>query len=265
MHPGMSASGPHPAHDFAHPAIRVLTVDQTSRWLAAGWRDIRFAPMVSLGYGLLLVLASWALIGGLMAGGMGAMMLPLAGGFLLVGPVFAVGLYDISRSREQGVRPGFRRTLTCWVPHAGQIGIMGVILLMMQFLWTLLSLVIFSLFFHSGPPPLETFLLDILLDPDNMGFLAVGTAVGGVIAAAIFTVSVVSLPMLLDRDVSAVTAISTSIAAVRANWRVLLGWAATIVLITAVGMATFFLGLAIAMPLVGHASWHAYRDLVEPE
>lgn len=265
MHTGRAAGETRPDRTLVSPSVCRVTVDQSSQWLAAGWRDMWSSPLISLGYGVLLVLASWMLVGGLMIGGMGSMILPLAGGFLLVGPVIAVGLYEISRSHEQGRRPGFRQVWSCWRPHAGQIGIMGVILLLMQFLWTLLALVIFTLFFHSAPPLLDTFLVDILANPDNLGFLVVGTAVGGVLAAAIFTISVVSMPMLLDRDVSAVTAIVTSVAAVRANGKVMIGWAAMIALVTLVGMVPLFLGLAVTVPLVGHASWHAYRALIPPD
>jgi uncharacterized membrane protein len=140
---------------------------------------------------------------------------------------------------------------------------MGLVLLLIMFVWVESAILLFALFFNAAPPPLEGFVGSVLLSLDNAPFLVLGSAIGGVLAAVAFTVSVVSLPMLMDRNVSTATAIATSVAAVKANWQVMIGWAAMIALITGVGIATFFVGLAVALPLIGHASWHAYRGLVE--
>ncbi|WP_142849587.1 DUF2189 domain-containing protein [Telmatospirillum sp. J64-1] len=247
--------------DFATPAIHKVTADETGRWLAAGWRDLRRSPALSLGYGLSFVAFGYLLLVGLEQVGLGSLFLPLLGGFMLVAPVLAVGLYEISRRLELGDRPDIR-TLLAFRRNGEQIGMMGVALLILTLVWIQLAFLLFALFFSASPPPMESFLLSILTSTGNLPFLLIGTAIGGFFAALAFTISVVSIPMLLDRDATVVTAIATSIQAVLQNWRVMIGWAAMIVLIIGAGMATLFIGLAIALPLVAHASWHAYRGLV---
>jgi uncharacterized membrane protein len=119
------------------------------------------------------------------------------------------------------------------------------------------------LFFHEDTPSLDHFLYDILTAPEAVAFLLVGTAVGYVIASIVFAISAVSIPLLLDRDVPVLVAIATSVVAVRENWLVMFGWAATIVFLVGLGFASFFLGLAVTLPLVAFGTWHAYRDIVE--
>lgn len=255
-YPGAASGG-----DFAHPAIRRVSVEESGRWLAAAWTDILRSPLISLGYGLAFTAVSLLLFFGLNYAGLGSMVLPLAGGFMLVGPLAAMGLYEVSRRHETD-EPVDLSVLAAFRRNGSQIGIMGVVLLLIMFVWTELAILIFAFFFHAAPPALDNFVIDILTSTASLPFLLVGTLVGGVLAALAFTVSAVSLPMLIDRDVSAVTAMATSIDAVRANWRVMIGWAALIALITGAGIATFFIGLVLALPLVGYASWHAYRAMV---
>jgi uncharacterized membrane protein len=123
-------------------------------------------------------------------------------------------------------------------------------------------MLIYALFFGPDAVAWNDFVLKLVTTADGLAFLAVGTAVGAVLAAIAFAISVVSFPLLLDRDIGTAQAIATSVAATIANWRVLFGWGALIVLFTAAGLVTGCLGLIVTMPLIGHASWHAYRDLV---
>lgn len=245
-----------------YPDIRRVTVDQSSLWLAAGWRDLKQTPMVSLTFGLLFTLAAYAIVFGLGQIGMESLVLPLVGGFMLVAPVLAVGLYEKSRRLEGGERPSVGMCVSAFRRNGIQFASMGLVLLILYLTWLMLALLIFAVFYNARPPQLDSFLIEIITAPQAPLFLVVGTAVGGVLAAVAFTISVVSLPMLLDRDVSAVYAMASSVEAVRKNAKVMIGWAAMIALITAVGMATFFIGLIILMPLVGHASWHAYRAMI---
>jgi uncharacterized membrane protein len=244
--------------------IRLVSVDASGRWLAAGWMDIRRAPGVSLGYGAAFAIVSLALAIGLLALDLGSLILPLAGGFVLMAPLLAIGFYDISRRLESGERPSAGAVARASSAGFAQVGAMGAVLMLVFLVWTLLALVLFVLFYGQSPPPLDRFVEEILFSVRGGLFLALGTAVGAVIATLAFTISAFSFPMLLDRPVDVVTAILVSARAVRANWRVMFGWAALIVLLTGVGFVTLFLGLAVVMPLLGHASWHAYRDVIEP-
>lgn len=242
--------------------VRTVTAEESVRWLAAGWADLRRAPLASLSWGALFVAVSYALFFGLSALGLDSMILPLAAGFMLVGPLAAVGLYEISRRIEKGEPVTLAASIMAWRRNPTQIGLMGVLLLVAMFVWIQVALVLFAMFFHGAPPTLAAFLGQLTGGMDNLPFLAVGTLAGGALAAVVFSVGVVSLPMLLDRDVTAADAVVASLAAVRANRQVMIGWAATIAVVAGMGIATFFLGLAVALPLLGHASWHAYRALV---
>lgn len=246
-----------------YPDIRRVTVDQSSLWLAAGWRDLAANPGVSLTYGMVFTVLAYLLFMGLGELGMASLILPLVGGFLLVAPVLAVGIYEASRRRESGdpIRLGM-----CWAAFKRnpiQLASVGLVLLILYLTWLMLALLIFAMFYNAAPPTMSSFFIEIILAPQAPLFLMVGTAVGGVIAAVAFTLSVVALPMLLDRpDTSAIYAMATSVEAVRKNKKVMIGWAAMLAVITFAGMVTFFVGLAIMLPLAGHASWHAYRAMV---
>lgn len=245
-----------------YPDIRRVTVDQSSLWLAAGWRDFKASPLVSLLYGLMFVVGGYALVFGLKQMGMESLILPLIGGFMLVAPVLAVGLYEASRRRETGEPVRLGMCISAFRRNPVQLASFGLVLLIMYLTWLMLALLIFAVFYNERPPAMDSFIINVLLAPQAPLFLVVGTAVGGVLAWLAFSLSVVALPMMLDRDVSAIYAMAASIEATRKNGRVMIGWAAMIALITFVGMATFFIGLALALPLVGHASWHAYRAMI---
>ncbi|MBY0431822.1 MAG: DUF2189 domain-containing protein [Rhodospirillales bacterium] len=256
-----SRQWPFPA--IARPNVRVVSLDEQAVWLAAGWADLRASPGVSLAYGALFVAAGYAVSLGLLHLGLGSLILPLLGAFLLVGPFAAVGLYEISRGRERGEAVGLAQALRAWNRNGPQIAGFGLMLMLAVLAWVQIALLLFMLFFHAGPPPLEHFLSALLTAPQAPLFLLLGTVVGGALAALVFTVSAVSLPLLMDReDVGVAAAIATSIDAVARNWRVMIGWAAVIALLIGLGLATFFIGLAVTLPLAGHASWHAYRGLV---
>jgi uncharacterized membrane protein len=139
---------------------------------------------------------------------------------------------------------------------------MGLVLMLFLLAWIRLAFLIFALFFGATPPSWEHLVTTLLFTTDGIPFLVVGIAVGGALAAFVFAMSAVAIPALLDRDIGALGAVATSVAAVVQNWRVMIGWGALIVLFTAAGLVTFYVGLAVTLPLVGHASWHAYRGLV---
>ena len=247
------------------PEIRTVEMDRPWTWLAAGWRDFTSAPLVSLSYGCLFSVAGYIVIYGLYAIDMFYLILPMAAGFTLVGPVAALGLYDVSRRLEAGQPVTFGATLGSYGVHAGTISAMGLVLMLFLLAWIRVALLIFALFYGDRPVPAASFIDAIFFAPESLPFVVTGTMVGAVLAVAVFTISAISLPMLLDRNVGVPVAIAASFRAVNKNPRAMALWAALIAGFTAFGVATLFVGLVISLPLIGHASWHAYRDLIGDE
>lgn len=244
-------------------AIRHVPLDAPYDWLAKGWRDLWSAPGVGLSYGLLFALAAVIILAGLLQFAMQSLILALAGGFLLIGPLLAVGLYDTSRRLEAGLPVSLGAALTAGLRAPGQLGFMGAILLFVYFAWVEIALLLFMLFQGSrGLPPIDDFLRTLIFTPQGLSLLVTGTLVGAVLAAVVFSISAVSVPMLLTRPIDAVTAMSTSVAAVRHNPGAMALWAILIAAIIATGLATCLVGLVIAFPLIGHASWHARQELI---
>jgi uncharacterized membrane protein len=235
-------------------------------WLGAGWRDLWSAPGISLGYGAVFALAALALIVGLLSAGWQSLVLVMSGGFLLVGPMLAVGLYELSRRLEEGKAVDVRDAIFVGVRSPGQFAVMGVLLMLAYLAWVELALVLLALFLGgAGLPSPEAFLQTLLFTSAGLGLLVVGTVIGGVLALAVFALTAVSIPLLMYRDVDVATAVSTSVQAVLANPRPMLLWAALIAVLMAVGFATLLVGLVVVFPLVGHATWHAFREVVHIE
>ena len=245
------------------PRINRIELERPWAWLAAGWRDLTRAPAVGLTYGVVFAVAGWAITFGLWWLDMLYFVLPMVAGFLIVGPILAVGLYEVSRRLAEGRPVGLGDALGAFRANPTQIAFMGVALLLFFFAWMRLAVLIFMLFFGLQPPSPVDFLGRVFLSADSVPFLAVGFAVGGVLAGLAFCLSAVSIPLLLDRpNEHVVTAIATSFKAVLDNPATMAFWAVLIVLFVGAGLLTFYIGLIVALPLIGHASWHAYRDLV---
>jgi len=250
----------------ASPVLARIPLDRPWVWLAKGFSDLRKAPAVSLGYGFLFAFAGYVLSFGFWSLGWLYLTLPLAAGFLIVGPLFAVGLYEVSRRLQAGEPLSFRETFAAWRRNSSQIGLMGIALLLLMFAWLRLAALIFMLFFGLEPPALDQLVQQTVLSPDALPFLVTGTLVGALLAALTYAISAISIPLLLDRpEANVVTAITTSVEAVKTNPAAMLFWAVLIVLFVGAGLATFLLGLIITLPLIGHASWHAYQDLTQAE
>lgn len=257
-----SHRAPTASHLPGTPRVRTAATDRPWVWLAAGWQDFRAAPAIGITYGLLAVLSSFVLVVGLAMYDLHYLILPMAGGFMLLGPIFAVGLYEASRRLESGEHPTLSDVATAYRANGPQIAGIGMALLVLFMAWMQVAFLIFMLFFSMDPPPLDLLLEHVFFSEMTLPFLFTGSLVGGMMALAVFAISVVAIPMLLDRETDAFTAMATSITVVRENPKTMLTWGALIVLFIAAGMATAFLGLLIAFPVIGHASWHAYRELV---
>ena len=243
------------------PNVRRITTRQPWQWLGAGWRDLWRAPAASLAYGLLFVLMGYLLV--YTVEGQFQSVLALTTGFLLVGPFLAMGLYDISRRLEAGEPVSLGRALTAWRGNVLPIALFGVVVGLLMIVWSRVAVVLFAVLMGGRTLRLDASAAQFLFSGSGLTFVLVFTVVGVVIAAAVFAISVVSIPMMLDRKADFMTAILTSIAAVRANPAPMALWAALIMLFTGLGLLTFYLGLVLALPLIGHATWHAYRSLVE--
>ena len=243
--------------------IRLVATDRPWVWLTAGWRDLMAAPHVGFTYGAALTACGWALVLLLLWAGALWAILPATAGFFLVAPLLAAGLYEASRRRENGEAVTLGACVLGFTRNASQLALMGVVLLLLHLFWVRVAALIFGLFFGTNfSPTVEQLPLAMLRSDALLPFLIVGTGVGAAFAALAFAVSAVSIPMLVDRDVTAVEAVLLSLRAVAANPAAMAFWAGLIVVFTAMALVPFFLGLALVLPLVGHATWHAYRDLI---
>jgi uncharacterized membrane protein len=238
--------------------LQPLSWRDPARWLLLGWRDFTRCPAIGLFYGACFTAMGWALMRVYEAAP--AYVLALSAGFLLLGPFICLGLYQVSRRLEQGQRPTLLDTLTAWRERTGTLAIFGLVLLVLEMLWGRASLVVFALSF-DGMPDFKGSLL-ALIDPDNVQFIVAYVLVGGLFAGLIFAVSVVSIPMILDRPVDAITAGITSMRLVLTQTGVSLWWGALLTLAVVLAMLPWFAGLLVVGPVLGHASWHAYRAAV---
>jgi uncharacterized membrane protein len=241
------------------PPLRTLRFGDPLRWLALGWRDFRRAPLVGLFYGACFMAMGWALMAVFEQAP--AYTLALSAGFLLMGPFLCLGLYQVSQALERGERPSLRASLQAWQTRTGTLAIFGFVLLVLEMLWGRACLVVFALSF-DGMPDFRGSLL-ALLDPENLNFIVAYVVVGGVFAGLIFAISVVSIPMILDRSTDAITAGLTSMRLALSQPGVMLCWGALLTALVVLAMLPGFAGLLVIGPVAGHASWHAYRAAVE--
>jgi uncharacterized membrane protein len=244
-------------------SVRKLEMDQPWSWLRKGWQDCLKTPGVSFTYGVLAAVTGYVITWGLFASDMTYLVLPFVAGFLIVGPILAVGLYEASRRSVEGKSTTMGQALGAFQRNPSQIALMGMALLLLMIFWARIAAVLFFLYFGLEPPDFSNLFVETFLSADSWPFLVIGSAIGAVFALVAFSISVISIPMLLDRNSSnVIEAIATSVRAVQANPMPMLLWAGLIVIFTLAGLVTLYLGLIVTLPLIGHATWHAYRDIV---
>ncbi|MFN3959526.1 MAG: DUF2189 domain-containing protein [Parvularculaceae bacterium] len=242
-------------------AAPTLTIDAPWRWLGAGFRDLMRAPHLSIGYGALVIGGGVAIIWMLWRSGY-ASLIPVAFGmFAIFGPLLAVGTYEMSRRIEAGEAPGIFPVRFAGPRAPLQLAFIGFFLMFAAMVWARLAMLLYALFTNGNYMPLSEFMTFALTTTPGIAMVAVGTAVGGLIAFGIYLLTVVSVPMLMNERTDAFTAVATGLRAWSRNPGTMMLWAWLIAVITAAGVATLFVGLALAFPLLGHASWHAYRDI----
>ncbi|MEJ2123743.1 MAG: DUF2189 domain-containing protein [Alphaproteobacteria bacterium] len=252
-------------HVSGDSTIRIKRVDVEApwRWLEAGWQDLFQMPRLSIAYGAVFTLVALGLLFGLSAIGMQSLILVLAGGFLLIGPILAVGLYEAARRREAGEQIN-ANAIFMGFQAPGQLALLGLVLMFLFIAWVELAFFMFALYFGGqAVPPLSEFIFNLITTWQGTTLLIFGTIVGGILAATAFTISVLSAPMLAHRQVGIATAILASVSAVWLNMRPMLLWASLILLLMAISFATLFVGLLVVFPWIGYATWHAYDEIAE--
>jgi len=243
------------------PRVRKVDPGRPVVWLERGWADLKKAKGPSLLYGAWAAAFGFAL---LLVASRSAYLVPaLIGGFLLVAPFVAIVFYALSEQIEQGRPIDGAEAVFAWRRNTGSIAAWGLVLAMALLFWERIAAIIFAMFLSGDVGRLDTLLSEILFSGRYIPLLVVYFGVGGLFALTVYAFGIVTAPMLLDRDVDVITAALTSLKCCMVNPGAALVWAVLLAVLTGIGFATLMLGLLVVFPLLGHASWHAYRDLVE--
>ena len=242
--------------------VNKISFTEPFAWLSKGWKDMRDAGWYSLRYAAVIVLISGLMTLGLVVTDNMFLLTFLISGFFLVAPVIGIGLYQMSAHLERGEPLKACSALEALTSNQGQISMVtGGFFIIMQ-LWIAVNAALFALLYAGISPPLENFFSKIFLSEEGRVFAIASVTVGFFFAWCAYAISVVTVPMLFDRKVDGFTAIRISIKAVLQNMPAMMLWAFLIVLIVGLGLLTFYVGLLVALPLIGHGTWHAYRALV---
>jgi uncharacterized membrane protein len=243
-----------------HVETSHVPVYRPLQWLKLGWLDMRRHWGTSLGYGALIVALGWTLL--IFCGTHPYFVAAAISGFLLVGPLMSAGLCEMSRRYSLGESADFDDSLEGFSRNASALFEFGVILSICALVWFGLSAVLLGTVFHIAAPDVRETLYVGFLDSTNRPQVLAYIAIGGALAAAVFTVSVVAIPLIVDRHASAAQAMRASVSATLANLPAMLVWSALILVLTVIGYAPLLGGLLIVAPLLGHSTWHAYKDLI---
>ena len=258
--PNMATPYVPPPPEGPQSHMRPLGLADPFRWLGKGWQDLLQHPGIALFYGVCF----WGMaqVLALVFKHKPEYTLSLVSGCLLVGPFLAMGLYEVSRKRQRGESPEMASSLMCWDQHIRSMAMLVLVLMVLELLWGRASLVVFAVFFNTGMPS-TTGVMEAVFNPQNIEFLLVYLAVGGAFAALVYGLSVVSIPMILDRDTDAISAVITSIRVVFTHPGVMLLWGLLLSALVLAALWPWALGIIVVGPWLGHASWHAYRGSVE--
>ncbi len=254
-----------PAQASKAPVTRKVLIEDIVGSLEQGVRDFRAAPQFGLFFGIAYAAAGWLILALLWHFQMPYFAYPLAMGFAIIAPFAATGLYDVSRKLERGEKLD-------WPGVLGAVGgtrhrdlrwmalVTGFVLILWMDIAAILTFAFLG-FKSLGPDIIK----ELFTTPEGLIFLILGNAVGAIIALGVFSISVISFPLLFDRDIDFVTAMSTSVKVVLENPRPMIAWCALIALLVMVSLMTVFVGLIFVLPVLGHATWHLYRRAIKPD
>lgn len=250
----------------AQPIVNTIGIADLRDALARGFADFNAMPTHLIF--LCIIYPVVTLIAAKIYAGYDVLPLvfPILAGYTLIGPLVAVGLYELSRRREQGLDTARRHAFDVLrFPSIRAIAMLGIVLMVIYFAWLFAAWDIYDRYFGSAvPASIAEFAHQVFNTPSGWGLMIVGCGVGLVFAGVALTFSVVSFPLLLDRDVGVITAVDTSVRAVFANPMTMALWGFIVAGILLLGSLPLFIGLAVSLPVLGHATWHLYRKVVTP-
>ncbi len=251
----------------ARPLVRRIMPSDLFHALAGGVDDFMAMPSHAIFLCVIYPLLGLLMIGIAVGGTMLPLAFPIAAGFALIGPLAAIGLYELSRRREAGLDSASTRALdVMYSPSLGAIVALGLLLMAIFLLWLVAAEAIYiANFGYSPPASIGRFVTDVFTTPAGWMLIVVGTGVGFLFAVVALSVGAISFPLLLDRDVGAAVALATSIRVVLENPMTMALWGFIVAALLVIGTIPFFLGLTVVMPVLGHATWHLYRRAVEPD
>jgi uncharacterized membrane protein len=256
-------AGPHPAQ----PVIKKISVADLRDVLAKGIDDFYAMPTHAIFLCIIYPIVGFVLARLTFGYSILPLLFPLASGFALVGPAAALGLYELSRRKEAGLDTSVSRAFDIFESSSiGAIAALGLLLLVIFAIWVAVANAIYiSNFGYASPSSIEEFLYEVLTTRAGWTLIIVGNGIGLLFAMLVLTISVVSFPLLLDRDVGAAVALLTSIQAVIGNPLTMAVWGLIVGALLVIGSIPFFFGLTVVMPVLGHATWHLYRKVIEPQ
>jgi uncharacterized membrane protein len=250
------------------PVVRRISTSDLYYALARGYDDFAAFPSYAVFLCVIYPLLGILLIGLTLGNSLSLLPLavPIAAGFALVGPVAAIGLYELSRRREAGLDSSPSHVFdVLHSPSLGAIITLSVLLMAIYLIWLVVAYALYIVIFgYSSPASIEQFITDWLTTPRGWTLIIARWGIGFLFAALVLSISAISFPLLLDRDVGAAAAMHTSLRVMAANPLPMALWGLIVAALLVIGSIPFFVGLAVVMPLLGHATWHLYRRTVEP-
>ena len=243
------------------PGVQKVNATAPFRWLAAGWQDFLANPLASGFYGLAFILAGLLVISASWHNSL--LVMTFVTGFFLIAPFLCLGLYDLSRQREITGSNRLWPSLFVFLRRRRDMALLVVFLALIMVAWIRLVTLMSALYVTNTGTSVTLLSDQLFTSGEGLGFLSIFVLAGAALAALVFVTSVVAWPMLLHRATGVLVAILTSVKAVMQNKPAMLIWAGLIISLVLIGFATLSIGLLVILPVIGHASWHAYRDLVE--
>ena len=243
------------------PAVNKVGAKAPFRWLAAGWQDFFANPLASGFYGLVFIVAGVLVISATMQNTI--LVMTFVTGFFLIAPFLCLGLYELSRQREMTGSNRLSRSMFVFMRRRRDMALLVVFQALIMIAWIRLVTLMSAIYVTNTGTSVTVLFDQLFSSGEGLGFLSMFVLAGAALATLVFVTSAVAWPMLLHRATGVLIAITTSVKAVMQNKLVMLIWAGLIVSLVIIGSATLAIGLVVILPVIGHASWHAYRELVQ--